>query len=965
MKFLKTLSLSFLIFLSFSVAAQNASPLEFIPDLDGFGESMRFGWKVAMEGNSMAVSIPGYDKGVIAVFELQNGTWVLKGKLTAASLPMYSSIGSAISFRNNTIVTSILDEIYVFEKPAGGWQDMQETAVLKALPPSGTEYLDELIIEGNRIYARSTYTANGIYVFEKQPGASWAGQNQSRRLTVNFTISNDYSQSMAAAENYVVLTTSDGAFVFEHDSNGQWLNGGNQVAKLLVSNDSTTYFGVGISASKNTIAFSAEEKYGESQYSRGVAYTFERSGASWADNEIDTARMFSPYTDFQYSRTILLQDTVLIFGEGSEDVITFRKAGDTWKNAEIMQTFYHYDDARSFANDLALSGKYLAIASYREYNLAYESGAVYMFEFDPATLAYNEVQRLSIDDAVLQVNSADGDYFGFDVARNDSVMVIGSPRDDRNGSDSGCVYVYEKNNDDWDLVSVLTASDAMDMAYFGWAVDIEDDVIIVGSPNRDSNRGAVYYYLRNGNSWSAQPVEHTLPIENSQPDDYFGYSVDISGDAMFASIPGLDKGTVKIYGKNGSWTQIPDPLIDLFPFTAPDDISFFGRDLDVSGNHIIVGQAFNNTTNPRAFLFEKQGELWNNAINIAELKPSDASAYHSEFFSAHYFGTSVAIDDTVVVVSGYQYGGTHSAYVFRKPAEGWMDMVETSKVDSDHTDIFFSIAMHVDIVENRMTMAVMGSTIHQDIYLYVSPDGSWTEPTRIETWSDQGYYAELTPEEIIMSDFYNNANTGKVTIIGLAALVSGNIKYAGSVIPASIEVPNLALGEISAPYTLTFENEGMTELSVSVELSGNLSTENPTVFTIPANELRSFTFTVNGDELGERTGQVTIHSNIPGFELRTIQVEVLVEERVVATEKKPESPAIFPNPTSHELNIRQAVGKRFSSAKLYDTTGRLAFETREASFTDELITINFPSLKPGLYLLLIDNETMGSIMIQE
>jgi len=81
---------------------------------------------------------------------------------------------------------------------------------------------------------------------------------------------------------------------------------------------------------------------------------------------------------------------------------------------------------------------------------------------------------------------------------------------DSAGSERGAAYVYERNQggaDHWGEVKKLTASDAQNYDYFGYAVTISGDTVVVGACVEDgvgSNRGAAYVFV--------QPVYIYLPF---------------------------------------------------------------------------------------------------------------------------------------------------------------------------------------------------------------------------------------------------------------------------------------------------------------------------------------------------------------------------------------------------------------------------------------------------------------------
>src|SRR5690606_37315047 len=94
-----------------------------------------------------------------------------------------------------------------------------------------------------------------------------------------------------------------------------------------------------------------------------------------------------------------------------------------------------------------------------------------------------ELAKLAANDA------AAGDEFVYSVAISGNSAVIGAPRDDDDGINSGSAYLFRRGSDGWvqsmklppqPLVVGPTAVGAGDR--FGSSVAISSDYIIVGSP---------------------------------------------------------------------------------------------------------------------------------------------------------------------------------------------------------------------------------------------------------------------------------------------------------------------------------------------------------------------------------------------------------------------------------------------------------------------------------------------------
>ena len=73
--------------------------------------------------------------------------------------------------------------------------------------------------------------------------------------------------------------------------------------------------------------------------------------------------------------------------------------------------------------------------------------------------------------------------FGFSVSISGGTVIVGTPRDDDNGSRSGSAYIFEKGAGGWPATETkrITALDFANSLQFGNSVSISGDTVIVGS----------------------------------------------------------------------------------------------------------------------------------------------------------------------------------------------------------------------------------------------------------------------------------------------------------------------------------------------------------------------------------------------------------------------------------------------------------------------------------------------------
>ena len=132
------------------------------------------------------------------------------------------------------------------------------------------------------------------------------------------------------------------------------------------------------------------------------------------------------------------------------------------------------------------------------------------------------VPRLTVEDAGPLA------AFGSALSVSQGVAVIGAFGDDHAGLASGSAYVYRLLGTDWTQEQKLTASDATAVDFYGLAVSICGDVVVVGAHGGtqwDMGLGAAYVYRFNGTNWVEEQV---LSASDEAEGDRFGKSVSVS-----------------------------------------------------------------------------------------------------------------------------------------------------------------------------------------------------------------------------------------------------------------------------------------------------------------------------------------------------------------------------------------------------------------------------------------------------
>ncbi len=268
--------------------------------------------------------------------------------------------------------------------------------------------------------------------------------------------------------------------------------------------------------------------------------------------------------------------------------------------------------------------------------------------------------------------------FGVSVAIDGDVIVVGASGDDDidgDGSARGAAYVYRFDGAAWAFEQRITASDGVDGDEFGFSVDIDGDLIVVGSREPFGvlpNRGSAYVFRYSGGVWNEEQVFEPAETDTRS----FGQAVSISGDVIAvgagqSSVGGVfASGRVYLY----RFDALDWALEDILTAATPTRDLYFGDAVSVDGDTVAVGAPF-QLTGASAGL-----------VGIYRYTPGgwllEDAFFASDGVSGDEFGQSLSLDgDTVLVGAPRQFVDSGAAYVVRRDPDT-VSWNETQKINA-------------------------------------------------------------------------------------------------------------------------------------------------------------------------------------------------------------------------------------------------------------------------------------------
>ena len=359
-------------------------------------------------------------------------------------------------------------------------------------------------------------------------------------------------------------------------------------------------FGYSVAISGDTAVVGAPQHDVGANADQGSAYVFVRSGAIWSQRQQLTAVDGTAGDEFGWSVAIS-GDTVVV-GAAYDDVsananqgsaYVFVRSGDTWSQQQQLTAA---DGAAfdAFGNSVTITGDAVVVgATNDDVGANANQGSAYVFVRSGAI--WSQQQQLTA------VDGAAGDFFGTSITISGNTVAVGAPYDGVSANaDQGSAYVFVRSGAVWGLQAHLAAADGAANDYFGYSVAISGNTVAVGAIGDDvganADQGSAYVFVRSGSTWSQQQ-QLLLPAVDGAVDDYFGTSVTISGDTVAVGAPlhdvgaNADQGSAYVFVRSGSTWSQQQQLLPAVDGAVDD---YFGTSVAISGDTVAVGAIGDN-----------------------------------------------------------------------------------------------------------------------------------------------------------------------------------------------------------------------------------------------------------------------------------------------------------------------------------------------------------------------------------
>lgn len=225
----------------------------------------------------------------------------------------------------------------------------------------------------------------------------------------------------------------------------------------------------------------------------------------------------------------------------------------------------------------------------------------------------------------------------------------------------GATVIYTRNSNTWSQqgnVLIGTGNVGASLQGSSIALSADGNLVVVGGQGDNANVGAVWSFVRTGNTWAQ--LGDKLTVSDNIGTALFGQSVSLSADGTTLAVGGpgdnANAGAVWMFTSSGnSWTQQSKIIA-----TGNSGKAFIGSSVSLSadGNDLAVGGPYNTTTGNvgATWLFTRNVNTWTQQTIVTG----------NDVVGNAWQGYSVALskNGSTLVSGGWQDNNTGAVWIF-------------------------------------------------------------------------------------------------------------------------------------------------------------------------------------------------------------------------------------------------------------------------------------------------------------
>lgn len=496
----------------------------------------------------------------------------------------------------------------------------------------------------------------------------------------------------------------------------------------------------------------------------GSVYVFVRTGTNWsrqAKLEVEDGA-----AEDRLGWSVALDADTALFGTRRGDfsqgiAYVFTRIGSNWSQQAELENEGGVGD--TLGASVALDGDTALVGAYLDDTTAgTDAGSASVFVRNGTNWSKQATLRAA--------DGAGGDSFGYAVALDGDMALIGAYHDDLEGAgDVGSAYVFVRSGTNWSHQAKLVAGDGTYEDNFGKSVALNGDTALVGAHYHEADvgpyTGSAYVFVREGTNWSQQA---RLEAADRSAYDWFGFSVALDGGTALVgaerddTTAGTDVGSAYIFVRDGTnWSQRAK-----LEAGAGRDSDVFGDSVALDGDTALIGAAWDDTLAGSdagsAHVFVRIGTNWS---HHAKLDAGDGAVDDR-------FGFSVALDGNTALV-GVVFDDTAagssagSAYVLIRDGTNWSQQARLLAEDGsagDNLGCAVALAGDVALVGARFDDTFAGSNAGS-AYVFIRNGSNWSQQAKLLAENGAaddmfGYTVALDGDTALVGAHYHDTSSG-------------------------------------------------------------------------------------------------------------------------------------------------------------------------------------------------------------
>lgn len=373
--------------------------------------------------------------------------------------------------------------------------------------------------------------------------------NNSKILEVNSKNKGFMPPKMTTTERNAISNPEIGLLIFDTSKSSLYMYDGQNWLPLLPSNiDASPFltrepnddgaYGFGFSTDLEgdwAVIGAPYAKIGEKVY-QGAVYVFRKSNGNWLQSTKIIANDGNAFDNFGWSVDLSGNDLVIGSIGANNNLgaayIYKRTTISVLGNTAILWLFQtkitSSETHNYFGVSVAIDGDIVVASCSPSYK---------RYVFERTNNNWTQTMILQPD-------------FSSNIAISGSYIVLGS-----NDPNTRKAAIYVKGGGTWSLQTEIIPNSGHIEDGFGSVVSINGDYLLIGAPNSYENRGRVYLYQRNANTWISHAILELLNNE-SVPNAYFGKGKIVGDYALITARPN-GKATIYLYKRTGTnWSLI-------------------------------------------------------------------------------------------------------------------------------------------------------------------------------------------------------------------------------------------------------------------------------------------------------------------------------------------------------------------------------------------------------------------------